>query len=446
MFLSLRVLDRGEEMSLPNQTAIYPVLLKVLHDLGGRARPKEVYPRVTQHFPEIRPEDRAVTLKHGDNQWQKRVQWARQHLVIAGLIDRSERGVWTLTAEGQEYVRRGATGNEIASLVRTRTPQPPPKPAPKGSRPPVGATKREKPISHPESVSPPSLTPFSSQSERLIAELRSAAVDARDPTRLEQAVADAFRFLGYDAEWIGGPGRTDVLIQAPLGIRRYRVVIDAKTSGRGKVSDQQIDWLSIKAHREQTKAEYACIVGPEFAAGHLATRAEEFQITLLTVEELAELIQIHDATPLTLTELRSMFETIPLARTVLPQLRAAGRERRRKRRLLVEILLHLDHFNRTQPDLILAKPEPLFASIVTSGKDDLRGTTIEEVRRCLSLLETLGIVSPINGDGFVSNTSMAGGLRLLTALLMLDADDLAEIERRTATASPRPQDAAGGRL
>jgi len=109
-------------------------------------------------------------------------------------------------------------------------------------------------------------------------------------------------------------------------------------------------------------------------------------------------------------------------------------------------MLQLDHFNRTQPDLVLAKPEPLFASIVASGKNDLRGTTIEEVRRSLLLLETLGVVSPINGDGFVSNTSVAGGLRLLTAFLTLDADDLAEIERRAATASSWPQDVGGGRL
>jgi hypothetical protein len=280
----------------------------------------------------------------------------------------------------------------------------------------------------------------------LTAELRQAAADVRDPTRLERAVAEAFRFLGYDAAWIGGPGKTDVLIQAPLGVRRYRVIVDAKTSGRSRVSDQQIDWLSIKAHREKAEADYACVIGPEFAAGYLNTRAEEFKVTLLTVEELAELVQIHDTTPLTLTELRQLFDAIPSARTVLPQLRAAALERRRKRRLLVEIMLQLDHFNRTQPDLVLAKPEPLFASIVASGKNDLRGTTIEEVRRSLLLLETLGVVSPINGDGFVSNTSIAGGLRLLTAFITLDADDLAEIERRAATASSWPQDVGGGRL
>lgn len=271
-------------------------------------------------------------------------------------------------------------------------------------------------------------------------------MDVYDPTRLERAVADAFRFLGYDAEWIGGPGKTDVLIHAPLGIRRYSVVIDAKVTGRGKVSDQQIDWLSIKTHRERAKADYACVIGPAFAAGHLSSRAEEFRVALLTVEELVELVQIHDATPLTLTELRQLFDPVPLARAVLPQLRAAGRERQRKRRLLVETRRHLDHFNRTQPDLVLAEPEPLFASILATGEDDLRGTTVEDVRRALSLLETLGIVTAINCDGFVSNTSIAGALQLLAAFIAFDQNDIAKIERKTARVSSRPHDTMGGRL
>src|SRR5215831_3896479 len=40
-------------MALPKQAAVRPVLLKVLQELGGRARPSEVYPRVTQTIEAI---------------------------------------------------------------------------------------------------------------------------------------------------------------------------------------------------------------------------------------------------------------------------------------------------------------------------------------------------------------------------------------------------------
>lgn len=80
-------------MSLPSKTDIYPVLLKVLDELGGRARPTEVCPRVAQHFPQIQPEELTATLKHGGNRWHSRIHWVRLHLARAGLIDPSTRGV-----------------------------------------------------------------------------------------------------------------------------------------------------------------------------------------------------------------------------------------------------------------------------------------------------------------------------------------------------------------
>ena len=51
----------------------------------------------------------------------------------------------------------------------------------------------------------------------LAEELRTAAVDSGDHTRFEAAVRDAFDFLGFRAEQLGGSGKTDVLLDAPRG-------------------------------------------------------------------------------------------------------------------------------------------------------------------------------------------------------------------------------------
>jgi hypothetical protein len=262
------------------------------------------------------------------------------------------------------------------------------------------------------------VTALPSRPEALAGELQSAAVDSKDPNRLEQAVAEAFRFLGFSVEWIGGAGRTDVLLRAPLGIRRYSVVVDAKSTARVKVTDGQMDWLSIRTHREQERAQYACLVGLDFAGGQLLTRAGEFEVALLTVTELVEIVTIHGGTPLTLGEIRAIFLSTPAAKDALPQIRAAARERRRKRLLIIRLLTHIDNFNQAQPDIVLAKPETLLASILGERNHELLGTTLEDVRRALSLLETIGAISAVNGEGYVSETSTDGALQLLASFGM----------------------------
>ena len=106
---------------------------------------------------------------------------------------------------------------------------------------------------------------------------------------------------------------------------------------------------------------------------------------------------------------------MPSAKVAIPQLRAAVRERRRRRLLVFQILAHIDTLNRAQPGIVLAKPETLLASFTNERKPELSGTTLEDVRRALSLLETIGVIAAANGDGYVSQTSMDGALQLLAA-------------------------------
>jgi hypothetical protein len=240
----------------------------------------------------------------------------------------------------------------------------------------------------------------------LIAELREAAADSRGPERLEQALTKAFSHLGFEAQRFGGAGRTDVLVNAPLGLHRYRVVVDAKSTNRPRVSDAQVDWLSIRGHREQERADYAAVVGPEFAAGNLTQRAREFDVAILTIEDLVQVLDLHTAAPLTLVELRPLFDGSKDVRTTLSALRAAAGERARRMLLPRRLLTFIDNFNRAQPDMVLAKPETLLALVINDK--ELLGTTLDDVRRALALLETLGVLSSQNGDGYVSQTSLGG--------------------------------------
>ena len=80
----------------------------------------------------------------------------------------------------------------------------------------------------------------------LVESLQLTAIQSSTPSNFELIVRDAFAFLGFSAEHLGGSGKTDVLIDANLGKHQsFRVTVDCKTSASGSVGDQQVDWTTL---------------------------------------------------------------------------------------------------------------------------------------------------------------------------------------------------------
>lgn len=141
----------------------------------------------------------------------------------------------------------------------------------------------------------------------IIGRLQEAQFKSNSPTDFEEAIKDAFAFLGFEAELIGTPGNTDVLLTANIGKESFKVNVDGKTSKSGKIIDRQIDWLSLRDHKEKTGADFIMVVGPNFSGGNLEERAKEYKVSLLKTEELLKLIEAHAQFPFTLTELKDLF-------------------------------------------------------------------------------------------------------------------------------------------
>jgi len=87
---------------LPTQREIEIPLLQVLVELGGQARPKELYALVTKKFPSIRDEDLAESLPSGGSRWTNRVQWVPQRLILQGELDSPTHGTWRITDKGRQ--------------------------------------------------------------------------------------------------------------------------------------------------------------------------------------------------------------------------------------------------------------------------------------------------------------------------------------------------------
>ena len=144
--------------------------------------------------------------------------------------------------------------------------------------------------------------------ESLTAEILEASTDSSNPDRFERAVREAFAFLGFEARHLGGSGKTDVLLYAPLGRgTAYRVAVDAKTARAGVLGDHQVDWLTLEEHRLKHQAEYSMLVGPRPSSGRLTRRAEENEVAVLSADLLAGLCRQHAEAPLGLADYRELF-------------------------------------------------------------------------------------------------------------------------------------------
>ncbi|MGK5693200.1 restriction endonuclease [Streptomyces sp. URMC 128] len=150
---------------------------------------------------------------------------------------------------------------------------------------------------------------FSDLADELAENLSSAALDSSKPERFEKAVADAFAFLGFDSQLLGGSGQTDVLVSAKLsGDMGYSAIIDAKSSASGKIGETQINFDTLKEHRAENTADYALIVGPSFPTARVSERAQGHRIGLIEVGELIEILRQHSASPLSLSTLREFMQ------------------------------------------------------------------------------------------------------------------------------------------
>ncbi len=146
--------------------------------------------------------------------------------------------------------------------------------------------------------------------EDLAQRLTATSRDSTHPDDFEHALREAFEFLGFRAEKLGGAGKTDVLVDADLGRdHSYRIIIDGKTTAKGTIPDHQIDWETINDHRRQYEADYVVIAGPDFAGDRVYERAERNGALLMTVNDVIGLLEQHADSPVSLLELRPVFES-----------------------------------------------------------------------------------------------------------------------------------------
>ena len=86
---------------MPKQRDMEIPLLKCLEEIGGKAKPSEIYTHMRRFFPDLTDLELTETLATGSNKWTNRIQWVRQRLVSVGEMASPEHGVWSITEKGR---------------------------------------------------------------------------------------------------------------------------------------------------------------------------------------------------------------------------------------------------------------------------------------------------------------------------------------------------------
>lgn len=143
--------------------------------------------------------------------------------------------------------------------------------------------------------------------EAVFASIKDYSVRSDASDDFEAAVAQAFKFFGFQTQHLGGPGRTDVIAEACLpSDSRYRVIIDTKSSSSGIINDGNINFDALKDHKRKHRADFVMVIGPGFSE-RVREWAVNNEFTLLTCDDLINLLSWHAKFPLTLSELRMLF-------------------------------------------------------------------------------------------------------------------------------------------
>ena len=107
-----------KKKTLPNHMLWYLPLIRALRDLGGRARPAEAREKIIENEKVSDEYLEKVRGKSKTNRFENEVAFARLYLANAGIIDKSIRGIWTLTEYGESVELDENLIDEISQASR----------------------------------------------------------------------------------------------------------------------------------------------------------------------------------------------------------------------------------------------------------------------------------------------------------------------------------------
>ncbi len=213
----------------------------------------------------------------------------------------------------------------------------------------------------------------------------------------EEAIYHLFRFMGFEAERVGGSGDTDVILRWRDREGKSTVaIIDGKSKSSGQVSHGDISDVAIDTHKEKNNADYVGIIGPGFSGDTIRNHAKKKGFALITDEQLTRVAHAFQTFGLSLQEIALIFQ-VPEGLSQLDERIAL------KQRELDMISTVIARFCKEQEALGSLSPRDLFLL--------LHDTDISpSLKELISIFETLsspeiGILRAIDSSRSSENTT-----------------------------------------
>lgn len=187
---------------------------------------------------------------------------------------------------------------------------------------------------------------------------------------LELKICAAFTSLGCECRPIGGKGKADGIAIADLAAdakgnpRRYAVSLEAKSKrvDKGKVQASTVDVAAVIRHRKQEECHHSIVVGRDFPTNETSALFEHINddrkktaalgepktITLITIDDLAELVRLRPLKQIGLLTLRELFQcrTPEESHAWIEQMRAKHVKRPPYKKIIETIAEQQKRFNK----------------------------------------------------------------------------------------------------
>jgi restriction system protein len=106
-------------VATPKYDGLFNSTLQALHELGGSGRNEEIEQKIAE-IMKLSDDDVNAIHRGNTTKLSYRAAWARNYLKRYGLIENSQRGVWSLTPKGlnTDYVDKSRVNKTVKQLVK----------------------------------------------------------------------------------------------------------------------------------------------------------------------------------------------------------------------------------------------------------------------------------------------------------------------------------------
>ena len=321
--------------------------------------------------------------KHGIN--TEKARWIIGFLIEAGLIEEPQYLRLKATPLGMKFIKELPLFNSTYEDEITESSK-------------VTASKKDKNDSNEEN-------------EKVNTIFETLRVAARDPmaagkasgVAFEEAIAEVFRYMGFDSKHIGGSGDTDVVIRWKDDEGKTVIaIVDGKSKTSGFVAHSDISDVALETHKEKNNADFVAIVGPGFSGDTIKNHARKKGFALVTDVELIDIAKNSKTLGLSLADIAHLFK-VPNGLSQLDELITV-----RKRELDI-ITLVVKTFIKEQGAMDSLSARDLYFLLRSTNLSP----SLEELLNTFDTLSKgeLGILSKVKSASAAENItySMTGG-------------------------------------